>query len=756
MAGAWSLVAICFAWPGVLEGADRYAAWLADGRRITAQQLPTWPLPGAPFRFEKHDLLAAQNPARLVRDLQAEVELRPPFLLLANGDIVTGIATQLAPDEGRRGQIPRVQVQLEGLLPLSGTQVEVRTDRVARIVGSAAAMRRQSPEPGTVELANGRRLVARSIQWREYGLALLTPEGIVEANYAEIVDAVLPEVDRMAAVLDDHWWAGGTSAGTILRLQLTGGAIVTTARISREQLRSRRRNRSLEVSHFYYVQPAWSDQPLAIAEREIAWCGYRPADRAPLALLPREVLTSRSLLGTTAKEVASANADENIASGLWESDVGIRTHAYSELAIDLPAGAKSLQTAVGLDRSVGDGGCVRCSIVADKVGGRELWNSGIVLGLDGPRASGSIDVAGIARVVLITDVAHEDRPAGADPLDIRDRAVWLAPLVQMDWTGRESQRLLSILAGLESWKLAGNEWLKVQVANRWNANSATWDPTLLVPQKMQLRLTRKVWVTPAGDVVEMATAYPLDLEEHDLRLRVNGEEVEFCTSVEYDQLKATIKANKSRRQRDDESLWSDQLAYWWDLKRWRGQEVELELTIRGAAERNEIAWRGLSLRSAIGNLPESGQPLSFDVPLTSLEPLDLTATNAGGAALKDGLPTKDHLPAGRGTRPIRFLGQSFTNGYGLRGNSSISFPLRAEYRTFVAVAGCSEKMVGPLQVLIDGQVVWQRNLVDVLMPAEQLEITLPAGASTLTLKTGSEGPYYSYAAWANAGFVTQP
>ena len=59
-------------------------------------------------------------------------------------------------------------------------------------------------------------------------------------------------------------------------------------------------------------------------------------------------------------------------------------------------------------------------------------------------------------------------------------------------------------------------------------------------------------------------------------------------------------------------------------------------------------------------------------------------------------------------------------------------------------------------MLIDDRVVWERSCVSSLTPAEQIEIDIPAGARTLTLQNGPEGSYYgSFAAWAEAGFVTK-
>jgi hypothetical protein len=214
-------------------------------------------------------------------------------------------------------------------------------------------------------------------------------------------------------------------------------------------------------------------------------------------------------------------------------------------------------------------------------------------------------------------------------------------------------------------------------------------------------------------------------------------------------LKKRVRNLPERMRSDNATYVSDELAYWWDLARWRGQEVTLALSLQGQLETSDVTWRGLTLRSAVANLPAGGQPLACDVPLTSLVPQDLIPPTGRGK------PTKDGLPDGRNPSPIRFLGQPFTGGYGLMRESSISFPLTGEYRRFVAIAGCSTFVAGPVQVLIDGEVVWERPLMIGLEPAEQIDVPVPAGAKTLTLQTGPHSSYTGFAAWANAGFVTK-
>jgi hypothetical protein len=445
------------------------------------------------------------------------------------------------------------------------------------------------------------------------------------------------------------------------------------------------------------------------------------------------------------------------ASGQFESDLGLATHAECTVAFDLPPGAVTLTTAVGLDRAVGDGGCVRCQIVADKPDNDKpdngvLWDSDILLGGDGPKPTGPVDVKGLARVSLVTDFAHEGRPAGADPLDIRDQVTWLAPLVRLDPSqGGGPGRLLSVLAGLGDWELAGDDWKKAQISTRWNWSTTAWEPVVSLPKGTALVLKHKLHVSHAGDVVELRTACPDDLALHNFTLTVDGKPISWNTNADREVLRAWIRNYYARARgtydRYEDTYLSDRLAYWWDLQPWRGKEVTLELTMGTPENAGEIVWRGFSIRSAVSNLPDSGQPLPFDVPLTDITPLRMTGTKGGF------MPVKDALPTAKLPDPIRFLGQAFAGGYGMREGSSVLFPLAPEYRKFVAVVGCCQTAIGPLQVAIDDKVVWERPLVQGLSPAEQIEIEIPAGAKTLTIYAGEGGPYNGHAAWANAGFV---
>jgi hypothetical protein len=265
---------------------------------------------------------------------------------------------------------------------------------------------------------------------------------------------------------------------------------------------------------------------------------------------------------------------------------------------------------------------------------------------------------------------------------------------------------------------------------------------LTLPREARVVLKRKFPVTRASDVVELLTVCPLDLDEHDFTLRVNGETAPWRNNADRNQIRQwTLRYSRTRgRDGEQESNLSDRLAYWWDLSPWRGQHVELELTIGGKNQRNEIAWRDLSVRSAIGNLQASGEPLVPEVRLSSLEPA--ASEQRSGPVVN---PPE--------SEPIRFLGQSFKDGVLLPRGRRLRFDLKPEYERLVGVIGGCTQVAGPVQILIDDRVVWESEAINALAPAEQIDLPIPRGAKALTLQCGGESLYYGYAALAEAGFV---
>ena len=90
----------------------------------------------------------------------------------------------------------------------------------------------------------------------------------------------------------------------------------------------------------YYVQPAWSSNPIAVPEREIAWIGYRQGNEVPLSLLPATTRLNQRLIGDSRDWLRNRSLSGPLVSTAQvESDLGLATHSGSEIVFTLPPGA---------------------------------------------------------------------------------------------------------------------------------------------------------------------------------------------------------------------------------------------------------------------------------------------------------------------------------------------------------------------------------------------------------------------------------
>lgn len=793
--------------PSGAQADDRYAAWLSDGTVVTAPTLPSWPVPGTSWHLGGRNLLAGEHPLRLLRDRLAVLERRPPYLVMVSGDVLCGRPVRWERDPNGEPGAGRLWIQLEmPLVPLTGTALPIRADRVARLVLDPAAAE-EPPLPGRVRLLDGRSWMARAIRWREGGLALLTAEGVTELPLRDLAEVCFLSGDPWQALLEESVWADTPDAVLLTRWQTREGAALTSARVRRQELGAVPR-RGMAEETVYVLQPAWALAPLVVPQAAVAAVSLRRPDELPLVALPSRRPAWRVLTAPPPPPYVSppwaAAPPGTAGSGPWECDLGLPTRAASLLAWELPPLAERLLLAVGLDRSAGRGGCVRCQVWAGRsdallpeqtdrepkaaganpvaplpprlpdppdshpvplhnhsfkgdesrferiLGGMDcLWDSGIVQGRDGPQRPKPLDLRGRQRLALVTEFAHDERPSGADPLDIRDQVVWLDPRVRLLPDALSlPRRLTSRLTGLDAWQLDGTRWEGVELHTPWHPASQQWDNLLRLPPGGSLTFRRQVTVSPAADVLELLTICPLDLDQHQLVLRVDGVEVPWSNNADRQQLRQwTLRYSRLRASgQEPEGNLTDRLAYWWDLQDWHGRSVALELTL-GGPRRSEFLWRSLSLRAAVANLPPGGQLPQPPVPLTHLTPLDEPSGDYNR-------PLQGFIPSSREGEPIRLLGKWFREGYGMGRNSRLRFPILPHYRRFVAVVGCAQQAVGPVQILIDDQVVWQRPVLSSLWPAELVEIPLPPQARTLTLQTGTSGLYYGFAAFVHAGFFT--
>jgi hypothetical protein len=160
-----------------------------------------------------------------------------------------------------------------------------------------------------------------------------------------------------------------------------------------------------------------------------------------------------------------------------------------------------------------------------------------------------------------------------------------------------------------------------------------------------------------------------------------------------------------------------------------------------------IIWEDVAIRPLIENLPKGGNPIRPDVPLTEIEPV-----KASGVAAKQ-------LERGKLTngKPLSILGHEFDEGFGTPCNISLTYRLDPSWKRFVTVVGLADNWqgVGPYEILLDEKPHFQTTAPSTFgrnTPGSQLEVPIPTGHKTITLKVKGES---SLAAWANAGFMKE-
>jgi len=738
------------------EEPPRYWALLRDGAQVTGSSLQNGNSWDDNVTLGGRRLFEAGNPVRVLCDRKPVSSPALSCVLLANGDVLPGRVRQFLPASAD-GDVPgRLLVSLETpLCTRNPAGLAIRADCVLRIVavqtGTAAR------EPGTLIFTDGRTMTATAVRWADQGVKALTEAGIVTAPLDEIADLSVPKVDLMAAVSDDRSYPPLDPRSLIARLETADGATLTYCReMSRVALihpdrkfkpRAPRKGTSEPVDYLH-VQPSWALEPILVPVETICRQGFRSRSEVPLSLLPAQLLKQQAALHAWPWCRNRSVRGEVLRSGRITADLGVGTHSYSELAFDLPPGAKEFSTLVGIDASVGDGGCATCKIYQDKVAGKPLFSGEFLRGGAEPVRAGPFALGNAKRLVLVTDFADQNRPAGAFPLDIGDHIDWLLPMLTIDdSSGSRPELLRRFVPGWLAWNLEPGDAERVAVAPSWDDARDRWVPMVRITGGQPVTLTRSLACHPyASDVLELMLAPAEESVAGRISLRVEGKPLapaaeEYLTERHVKELPRARPGLYRRPQPNGVFLF-------WDLQEYRGQTIQLALSIAPAKDSETILWHQCALKGAIANLPPDGQPLVPDVPLTSLKPLSTSS-------LKERLePTASRLPApGKWSWPIRFLGQRFESGYGMLRNSSVTFTVDPSYQRFVAVVGSCAHLGGPFQVLLDDKVAWDGGMLDALAQAVQMSVDIPPGTKKLTLRLGEDGHSAACGAWVSAGFV---
>lgn len=533
----------------------RYSARFANGERFEGDDLTDWHRPEGEPKLNGRPLLEPGNPLRWMINRSLPLPTQPQqFVETFGGDRIPGTVTgYLTGDESFHEQLPpHFVVQPPNPEPPSEPVMEAPYRVAAKWVRRIVWHRQHEHDyqPRSAFLRNGGRLTFRVARFSQGYATLLLNDEARTVPYAELAEIHLPERDSWELYLDELALLAQPAPATIaapptpappapptrlMQVETLQGLVATT---SLTRMRPRTTADPKLVDRWLHgIQPAWSLDIIWVPHGEIRVRRLFAANEVPLTRLFPVKSSQRSALG---ESPWPARVNMNVRGGplrCRDGDFGwgFGVHANSELRFLLSPLVAAFRTGVGLDRLAGQGGCIRARIIHAPTNQPD-HQTGFLTGANPTTEMGwlPIPLAGDNNpheLVLQIDLAHEGRPAGADPLDIRDIADWVDPLLQLD-PQRLSQaieaRLTAQVPAWEGWRVVGATPATCQRMVRymdWTDKFGRFEQTVAaIDQPLVLSQTRTLTVNDRWLVVN-ATRSQNGEQAPRLQLRVGGEVV---------------------------------------------------------------------------------------------------------------------------------------------------------------------------------------------------------------------------------------
>jgi len=487
-----ALVACFGATRAAAAGEDpRYTAVLVDGRRISGDTIEDWGRVGGSPQLEGRPLLEEPAPVRWLADNSLKAGPPPAsFVEFWGGDRLPGVVVRMHRFDPQRSEVagedylvvePRVALDDSNGKDLE--QVRVLERAVRRIVWqrSSAADHR----PATLILRDGRKLSFRTHRFQDDAVQLLSGSGVETHRFGAIAELHTPWTDPWEAYLNELASLCPDLKGRLFQLETATGLIATSSE-SRFQARSPAEDAPPEQWR-HLIHPAWSLDAFALRHEEVAVRRYFPAHAVPLSRIVPMRSENRSAMHASWRWRVNHNVHgrplhEEIEGCAW----GFGVHGEQELSFPLTPLAGHFRTRARLDRAVGEGGCVRAVVLAGTTDGarpdaeaqrREIYRSQVLVGSKTVLDSGNLalDPAGAGQTRFLTlavDPVNENRPQGADPLDVRDTLNWLEPVVVLDRAALAAEvrrRSVDGILALRGWTLDEAGHRGMRLVGKWDA-----------------------------------------------------------------------------------------------------------------------------------------------------------------------------------------------------------------------------------------------------------------------------------------------
>lgn len=485
-----------------------YEGRFADGTRVSAAQFAAWHDAAAQPQLGGRAILDPANPLRWASTNGASATAENPgaFVEFVGGDRLPGVV-----EESRSGQEslferlpphllvrPALPVDLPGRPPRQ--HVRVMASSVRRVVWKRGA---QPARPGTLRTLDGGEVGFRSLRWTRSGVLVLTDDGPRRVSFADLAEISPAAVEPWDAYFDTLARLTPELGTRLLRAEAAGGLVATTS-LERFRASGADAQQVLTWQHLYH--PAWSLDPLWLPHASIRCRWLFAAQEVPLPVIEPSRATRTAVFGgawgwNVNRSATGEPLGANGAAFGW----GFGMQARCELEFPLPAIATAFRAGVALDDAAGSGGCAVARVCLDSAQAQPLWKSGMLVGSADPVDTGAVGLRVPAdrktALVLVADEAHEGRPNGADPYDIRDSLDWLDPVVTLDADRLKAlvrERLPATIPAWKGWKvvLPANAALLVRNTFDGAPDGTGGSIPQIMAQPGPLTLSRTVQVGP--------------------------------------------------------------------------------------------------------------------------------------------------------------------------------------------------------------------------------------------------------------------
>ncbi len=627
------------AWTGALaaDRAPRYAALLANGQRLEGHKLSDWHDAKALPRLDGQSLFDQGNPVRWLRDRwQRLADLPASYVELYNGDRLPGTVIDY-----RTGQeqpydpqpahfVVRPAVTFEPPENRPGGDIRVAAAWVRRIVWQRRAG--ADYQPGTAWYRDGRSLAFRAARFHPGEAHLLLENGDQRLPWSDLAELHLPAEDPWANHFDQLAVLCPTSDTRLIEIETAAG-LVATASLAR--LAARFEGNSSDSDRWAHgVQPAWSLDILWIPFREIGYYRSFAPQELPLSRLPArpsrlaEGLAGRRSIAVNRSAVGTPLSSKSLGFGF-----GLGMAGGGELAFDLHASVRSLRCWVCLDRTAGGGGCIRPRIFANAAQGNPLWQGPILVGSEQIADSGAIALAGKQSIVLQIDPVISGKPAGADPLDIRDLTNWCDPLLELDPAAVQTEldrRLGQRFVAWRGWQVSigGGTPAEAGLETTFFRDERRPPPgeflAAVQVKQRPLVLRRELTIGPRDQWLLIAATRPINRgQEPKLEVRIGGEAVAEL-----------LVPQRQGEANDNRPLAVSLAGYAADPPR----KIEVEIRQQAAADSAPVHYRALAVGEQLPTLfrvfEELGTLTAVEADASGSAGIDASERHYGGRSIR--------------------------------------------------------------------------------------------------------------------------